>query len=111
MRSQPTNLRQIAEQEIPTFGDEAASLIGQEPVTARREPRTAGRFATEAVFLALKTLSQRALVALAAIEHLILGGSVFALWLAVIAQPSQSQLTAVGLYSVFVLTVIWLRRP
>jgi hypothetical protein len=62
------------------------------------------------LMLALKTLSQRALVALAAVEHLLLAGTVFALWLSVIAQPTTLQLVGLGMYGVFVLALIALRR-
>ena len=62
------------------------------------------------LMLALRTLSQRALVALAAIEHLLLASTVFALWLSVIAQPTTLQLVSLGMYGAFVLAMIALRN-
>src|ERR1700723_2462622 len=96
------NLRP-ADDEIPTFGEPDP---GREARAVEQE-----RKATEAVFLALKALSHRALVALAALEHLLLAGSVFALWLRIAPEPSQSQLIAGAGYSAFVLALIFLRRP
>jgi hypothetical protein len=39
-----------------------------------------------------------------------LAGTVFALWLSVIAQPTTLQLVSLGMYGVFVLALIALRR-
>ena len=78
-------------------------------VAAAHQPRVAPAIAA-GLMLALRTLSQRALVALAAIEHLLLAGTVFALWLTVIMQPTTLQLVGLGMYGGFVLALIALRR-
>jgi|ERR1700722_14198538 len=95
------NLRP-ADDEIPTFGEPDP---GREARAVEQE-----RKATEAVFLALKALSHRALVALAALEHLLLAGSVFALWLTIVPNPTQLQLIGGSIYSAFVLALIWIRK-
>jgi hypothetical protein len=77
-------------------------------IAAAHQPRVAPAIAA-GLMLALKALSQRAVVALAALEHMILACTVFALWLRVIAQPTELQLVGVGLYALFVLSLVWLR--
>jgi hypothetical protein len=101
-----SNLRTVSEEEVPTFGPDG--MVDPPPPTPRREPRGAA-IAGDAIFLALKALSQRALVAIAALADLALIASAFALWLAVISNPSVLQLVGVGLYAVFVLFAMWLR--
>jgi glucose-6-phosphate dehydrogenase assembly protein OpcA len=84
---------------------EAAAVAATSP-----QSRVAQAAIAAGLMLALRTLSQRALVALAAVEHLLLAGTVFALWLSVIAQPTTLQLVSLGMYGVFVLALIALRR-
>lgn len=54
------------------------------------------------IFLALKALSQRALIALESLFTLITVGSAFWLWMS-IPEPSVHQLVGLGMYAVFVL--------
>jgi hypothetical protein len=61
------------------------------------------------MFLSMKSLSQKSLVALAALTDLAIVSSAFVLWLMVITNPTQAQLVGVGLYGLFVLAVIWWR--
>lgn len=62
-----------------------------------------------AVMLALKTLSQRTVVALAALRTLLMVGSVF--WVALsLPHPDTYQLSLLGIYSAFVLAVCWFTR-
>jgi len=61
------------------------------------------------MFLTMKALSQKSLVALAALTDLAIVSSAFVLWLMVITNPTQAQLVGVGLYGLFVLAVIWWR--
>jgi hypothetical protein len=65
---------------------------------------------TTMLLMALKALSQRFVVALAALFDLGLCASVFFLWLQVIEQPTVFQLTGVGIYAIFALIVVWMRR-
>lgn len=91
-----TRLRQVGNDE----------LIGEEPVrSSQPSPALAAltSAATDAVFLALRALSQRTLVALSSLFTLLTAGSVWYLWLQVLPSPTTAQLEAAGAYSVFVL--------
>ena len=66
--------------------------------------------ASQMLFMALKALSQRALVALSACFSLITVGSAFALWWRVLPEPSVLQLVGLGLYALFLLSIHILRR-
>lgn len=91
---------------VPVGEEEAPQLVAAEPPPA---PSRIDDSATWMLMTALKALSQRAMVALAAIEHLLMAGSVFALWLVVISQPTQFQLVALGMYGIFILALIKIR--
>jgi hypothetical protein len=65
---------------------------------------------TGMLMMALRALSQRTVIALASLVDLALAGSVFVLWLLVIAQPTQLQLVGLGMYGAFILICLWLRR-
>lgn len=83
--------------------------IAETPAPSPAQPRADRAATATIVWAALRALSQRALVALAAVVDLILILTAFALWIMVIANPTQSQLIGVGMYAVFVLTAIGLR--
>lgn len=61
------------------------------------------------IMLGLKTLSQRTVVALAALKTLLMVGSVFALAYS-LPNPNTYQLAALGIYAAFVTGVILLTR-
>lgn len=65
--------------------------------------------ATALLITALKTLSQKTIVALASLVDFALIMSAFALWIMVIANPTILQLVGVGGYALFVLCAIWAR--
>lgn len=65
--------------------------------------------ALSAIMLALKALSQRAIVALANLFTLLTVGSVFWLWLT-IPNPNVLQLVELGMYAAFVLAANWIVR-
>jgi hypothetical protein len=97
MRS-PTRLTAVEETEVPE--------IALPPQPA--QPAMSQALAS-LMFLTMKQLSAKSVVALAALIDLAIVASAFVLWLMVIANPSQAQLVGVGLYGVFVLAVIWWR--
>jgi hypothetical protein len=66
--------------------------------------------ATAMLALALRALSQRALVAAASLFTLITCGTVFWLALAVIPKPDVMQLVALALYCAFVISLNFLVR-
>lgn len=61
--------------------------------------------ATQLLILALKTLSQRALLAIASIKGMLLAGTVFWLALNVNIDPTPGRLMGLGLYAAFILIV------
>lgn len=65
---------------------------------------------TGMLMMALRALSQRALVAIAAIADLLLIGSVFAALLLIISAPTTPQLIGLAGYALFILSAIWMRR-
>lgn len=72
-------------------------------------PPTAAHNAALALLLvALKTLSQKTILAMAALRRwlfrLLTAGSVFWLWLS-IPEPSPHQLVGLGMYAVFIIVV------
>lgn len=94
-----TNLQPVSDsgEELPTF-------------TAAVPPSRVQQQATDAVFLALRALSARAVIALGALTDLALIGTAFALWLMVIRAPSVLQLVGVGGYAIFILCAIVMRH-
>ena len=84
-------------------------LVGDEPLAQPQQP-AGDRAALAGLFLALKALSARAVVALAALVDASLVASAFALWWSIIAAPSPLQITTASLYSLFILSVVFLRR-
>lgn len=81
-----------------------------EQIPSFQPPPRIQQQAADAVFLALRALSARAVIAIAALTDLALIGSAFALWLMVIASPSVLQLVGVGGYAVFILCAVVMRR-
>jgi len=77
----------------------------------RPQPRTAATQQQDAAFsammLALKTLSQKTLVALSRLTALAFVGSVFWLFMS-IPNPTTLQIVWGGMYGVFILTTIFL---
>lgn len=57
------------------------------------------------LLLALKALSQRAVIALAALSSVMLAGSVFALYWLVLPNPSVNQLIGLAMYALFILAL------
>lgn len=76
-------------------------------VPPRRSVEPTGDPALGAIMLALKTLSQRTIVALSRLAAMAMVGSVFWLFMS-IPSPSQAQIIWGGMYSVFILAVLFL---
>lgn len=66
--------------------------------------------ATSFLLLALKSLSQKTIVALASLFTLLTAASVFAIAFVISAAPSVLQLVLLGLYSIFVISLEFVRR-
>lgn len=93
---------------LATVGEEDAEAVAERPVALA--PRMVDRAIAAGVMLALKTLSQKTIVALAALVDLALMTSAFALWINIIVTPTLLQLSAVGMYALFVLAAIYVRH-
>jgi hypothetical protein len=65
---------------------------------------------TNMLMIALKALSQRTIIALASLVDLALAASVFVLWMIVISTPTTLQLIGLGMYGMFVLIALFMRR-
>ena len=68
------------------------------------------KLATDAMLLALRALSQRAVVAFHSLFTLLLAGSAFALWWRTLPDPSVFQLVGLSLYGAFVLAIHLVRK-
>jgi hypothetical protein len=69
------------------------------------------REAITMMFLALKTMSQKSLIALSNLFTMATAGSVFAVWLTIISDVTDRQIIAASIYSVFVLALNrWCRK-
>jgi TctA family transporter len=112
MQGAGTRLRQIA----PEGADEAG-LEGYVP-DENASPQTTldGRYAAQrqaagvALQIALRSLSQKAVVAFASLFSLLLAGSVFWIFLTILPAPTILQLVGAGMFCVFVLTLHLVRR-
>jgi hypothetical protein len=111
MQGAGTRLRQIAPEgtdEVGLEGDhENAS-----PQTATLDARYAAQrqAAGVALQIALRSLSQKAVVALASLFSLLLAGSVFWIFLTILPAPTVLQLVGAGMFCIFVLTLHLVRR-
>jgi len=63
---------------------------------------------TDVLLMALRALSQRAVIALWGCFHLITVGFVFWATLSILPDPSQHQLIGLGIFSAFVLAINWM---
>lgn len=88
-----TRLREVSGADVPQEATQQASQAS-----------------IQLLLLALKALSQRTLVALAALRGMILAGTVFWVSLVVMADPSPGRLIGLGLYAAFILAMLVLGK-
>ena len=75
------------------------------------EPAAPAPASISLLLLSLKALSQRALIAFENLWSLAVLGSVWLLFDAALpANPSPAQLSGLGMYGVFAIATLWLRR-
>jgi hypothetical protein len=103
--AQTNRLKPVGEDEPVPDLIQAAPPRPVQPPSSQNLDRITGM-----LMMALRALSQRTVIALASLVDLALAGSVFVLWLLVIAQPTQLQLVGLGMYGAFILICLWLRR-
>lgn len=80
-------------------------IVEDEPETSKSESAL-----TSLLLLNLKTLSQKALLGLAAMFSLLTVASVFWLAMTVIGNPNVYQLVGLGGYACFILVINWIVR-
>lgn len=93
-------------------GAAAAAEVPQAAAAPTQVPQQ-GKVAAAAlqmVLLALKALSQRALIAATNLVTLIGLGTAFWLWLQVMPNPTMNQLAGLALYGLFILGLRWIWR-
>lgn len=88
----------------PRPGFKLEAVPDEDERIAPAESRSDG-FATDALFLALKALSQRALVALAALFASFTVALVFWLALTISANPSVYQISTLAIFAVFAIGI------
>jgi hypothetical protein len=104
---QGNRLRPIGD-EIPTFfGGEAEPVPPPAPPPPRPNP-TLEQAATNILMLALRALSQRALVAIGNLFVLLTAASAWWLWMTTLPSPSIQQLVGLALYGVLILALNYL---
>ena len=82
----------------------------EEEKPAPAQPKSVDEAATAMFFLALKALSQRALVAFSQLFTLLTCLSAFLLWKSVLQNPTVEQLVGVALYGLFILFLHVVRK-
>jgi hypothetical protein len=88
---------------------EETGQVVEHPSVKAKEQKESG-VAIQTLLLLLKTMSQRTLIAASNLFTLAAVGSVFWLWLQIIAQPSINQLIGGTIYGVLVLAYEFIRR-
>lgn len=80
-----------------------AEELAPQPPLVNQQAQQQANASLQLLLLALKTLSQRTLIAIAALRGMILAGSVFWLAMVIMPEPNTYKLVGLGLYSLFVL--------
>lgn len=92
--------------------DAVAEAEAQQTVAAiaPSRPSRLDNALTGMLTMALTALSKRFVIALAALGDILMIGSVFVLWYRVIDMPSILQLVGLGLYAIFIASLVVCRR-
>ena len=105
---QGNRLRPIGD-EIPFFGGpEPEAPPAAPPSPPPRPNQRAEQAATGILMLALKALSQRAIVAIGNLFVLLTAASAWWLWMTTLPQPSIQQLVGLALYGLLILALNYL---
>ena len=93
-------------EEIGTEAPETGPSPGPTPASPQENA-----IAIDLMFMALKALSQRTLVALASLQTLLaIGSALFLSYAVLLPAPSWPQIVGTALYDGFVLLALWLSR-
>ena len=101
-----TRLRRIAES--PDEAELEGAVEENAPSSAYTDAQR--RAAGIALQMALRTLSQKTLVALASLYSLLLAGAVFWVFWQILGNPSWLQLSGAGMFAIFVIVLHLVRR-
>ena len=106
---QGNRLRPIGD-DIPTFFGDGTSETPSSPVPPPRPSPTVAeqQAATGILMLALRALSQRAVVAVGHLFVLFTAASAWWLWMTTLPQPTVQQLVGLGLYGLLILALNYL---
>ena len=87
-----------------------ATVVQQQIPTSDAPESNAAPSVVEFLKLLLEVLSQRSIMALSHLLPIIALVSGFALWWRVLPEPTEQQLIGLGLYAVFMLAILFVRR-
>ena len=102
-----TRLRRIAESPDDVEVDEPVQAEASRPSAFTEAQREAAGLALQ---MALRTLSQKTLVALSSLYSLLLAGAVFWVFWRILADPSVLQLVGAGMFGLFALAIHLVRK-
>lgn len=107
-----SRLTAVREEEAPLLGEEQPRTPLQlgVPRGASREAGTQQAALTDLLLMSLRSLSQRAVAALGNLYALALAASTFWVYLTILATPTTPQLIGAGMYSIFVIACLFLKR-
>jgi hypothetical protein len=97
---------------LQAVGEEDAALIGEDPPPV---PNVScvnkwDESLTQLLIVSLRALSQRTLTAISNLYALVLAASTFWVYLTILSNPTPLQLTGAGMYSIFTIGCLFLRK-
>ena len=105
---QGNRLRPIGEDMPAFFGDGTAETPQPAPPPPPRPQQSVEQAATNMLMLALKALSQRAVVGVGHLFVVFSVASAWWLWMTTLPQPTTQQLVGLGLYGLLILSLNYL---
>ena len=95
---------------LTAIGDDIEQVEAVEQNASLTQSSSAQQAAIQMMMVALKALSQRALIALSNLFTLLTALSVFVLWFKAPTDPTLNQIVRLTLYAVFVLVLNLIKR-
>jgi len=105
-----TRFQVLGEEEVPEGTSTLPQPTPPQKISTSEVESKAYVSAIEFIQLLLSVLSQRTILAISHLLPIIALASGFVLWLSVLPDPSVHQLIGVGLYGVFMLALLIVRR-
>lgn len=85
-------------------------LVAEEPAQSPQQTQKEQAATVQMLRIALSALSKRFVVAIASLVDFTLITSAFVLWWSIIHEPNTFQIVTASIYSMFILSIIWLRN-